>query len=275
MDDFQSFSRSSFLIFLLLLFIPWIARPQDLSEALKEASVLELQGHNAQALEAYLNVLAVPGGGQLPGPRLKAALLSLTLGHWETAQELAGPLVNSEDLSASQLGLVVMMRSLRETQMPRKAWDIFQDWQVKHPQCPLTWNLAREAFRCAESVPSVSLNEMNHLQEIIKTKSKGVSVYLQTGQAEALPLPPPVKYSHDHESPSVLQIGVFRNYQNAENEIQLLKKQGWKPQLKKSRQSGFDLYLVQILSRNVTLDIETLKAEGYEPYLRSERVASD
>ena len=267
MDDLQSISRSTVVVLFLLALCPAWGVAQDLSEALKEASVLELQGHYGQALDAYQNVLALPGGVNLPQPRIKAAFLALDLGRWDTAQSLAEPLVSSSDLSAAQLGLVALMRSYRLTNRASQAWLTFEQWRKQH-HCPLTWNLAREAFQCAEHIPSVSLAEMNHFQTILKSRPEGVAAYLQNGQAESLPVPPVVASSSLTRSPAVLQLGVFRDRANAENETQRLRIQGWQPQLIKSRQAGFDLYLVRISSRNPQQDLQKLKALGYEPYLR-------
>ena len=269
MDDLQSFSRPTLLILFLFVLFPAWGSAQDLSEALKEASVLELQGHYSQALDAYQNVLALPGGESLPQPRIKAAFLALDLGRWATAQTLAEPLVHSADLSAAQLGLVALMRSYRLTHRAPDAWSAFETWRRQHPQCPLTWNLAWEAFHCAEHIPSVSLAEMNRFQAILNTKPKGLSVYLQKGQAESLPLPPAIaSTAGGRNALAVLQLGVFRIKENAKNETQRLRSQGWHPQLIKSRQAGFDLYLVQILSHSPQADLKRLKALGYEPYLR-------
>ncbi len=268
MDDLQSFSRPTLLILFLFVLFPAWGSAQDLSEALKEASVLELQGQYSQALDAYQNVLALPGGVGLSQPRIKAAFLALDLGRWDTAQTLAEPLVHSADLSAAQLGLVALMRSYRLTHRAPDAWSAFETWRGQHPQCPLTWNLAWEAFHCAEHIPSVSLAEMNRFQAILNAKPEGLSVYLQKGQAESLPVPPALAGTLARRTQAVLQLGVFRDQDNAKNEANRVRSQGWHPQIIKSRQAGFYLYLVQILSQNPQNDLKSLKALGYEPYLR-------
>ncbi|NNM53228.1 MAG: SPOR domain-containing protein [Spirochaetales bacterium] len=205
----------------------------------------------------------------MPQPRIKAAFLALDLGRWDMAQTLAEPLVHSADLSAAQLGLVALMRSYRLTNRARDAWSAFETWRQQHPQCPLTWNLAWEAFHCAEHIPSVSLAEMNRFQAILNTRPEGVAVYLQRGQAERLPVPPALAgTSPVRRTLAVLQLGVFRDQENAKNEAQRLRSQGWQPQIIKSLQAGFDLYLVQVLSGNPQKDQKKLKALGYEPYSR-------
>ncbi|NNM67643.1 MAG: SPOR domain-containing protein [Spirochaetales bacterium] len=234
---------------------------QDLPEALRDASVLELQGHFSQALSAYEKVLALEPRGGPAWILSKASFLALSLGQVQKAQDLAQTLTQTGDPEAEQLGLLVQMSLLRQAQRAPEALRKFRRWQAAHATVPILLSLDRELGLCLSAEAKNTFR-----QHFLKVQPTGGEFLLASGEAEMLPYPqiPPAQ-----NRTQILQLGVFRNLENARQLEKKLSSKGWTPQLERTVQAGFRLYRVSIPSDQADQDLEKLKIQGFESFILS------
>ena len=236
---------------------------QDLPEALRDASVLELQGHYSQALSAYEKVLALETQGSPSWILSKAAFLALSLGQVQKAQDLAQTLSQRADIESEQLGLLVQMSLLRQEQRSNESVVRFERWQTAHAAVPVLFSLSRE-YNLNLSLSSAVKKRAR--QYFVKVRPVGGELLLAHGEAEILPLPP---IPCTQKRTQTLQIGVFRNLENARQLEKNLSVKGWTPEVDSTLQAGFRLYRVSLSSDRAEQDLEKLKTQGFDGFILS------
>jgi tetratricopeptide (TPR) repeat protein len=249
------------VVFFLTALSSQVLKAQDLPEALRDASVLELQGHYAQALSAYENAMALGDQGGATWILSKVAFLALSLGQVQKAQDLAQTLTQSADTEAEQLGLLVQMRLLRQEQRSKEAVMRFRRWQTTHSRVPVLPSLVREYI---SNLPSAEKNSSQLL--FLKVQPVGGEVLLSQDEAEILPFP---QIPSTKNSSHTLQMGIFRNLENARQLVKNLSKIGWGPQIDSTVQAGFRLYRVSIATDRAEQDLEKLKIQGFDGFILS------
>jgi hypothetical protein len=239
----------------------------DLPTVVKEAVQLELDGHGSEALDRYRAALTTdPTLTQDEAVALpltvtvlsKAAHLSIDLGYGEEAWDLSGRLLAAKNQAAVEAGTLVRMRLLRLQGKTAAALALYAAYAKDWPQSSPGPGIATEVWRLRTTGGRPGPDDT-------VLKKPGPAFWAVQGTWAWLPSPGDALGLTVQEAVR-LQIGVFKDWNNALTVINMLREKGWSP-LTEARTSaaGETLHVIYVISRQPITDKARLAAQGLLP----------
>ncbi len=243
-------------VMLLVLALPGTAA--DLPPLVREAVFLELEGRLGEALDRYRAALL----SETPTVFLlsKAAHLSIDLGYGEEAWDLSTQLLAEKGQKAAEAGTLVRMRLYRIQGKWTEALTLFDRYAAQWPLPAPGPTLLSEALRVRLGAKKSGAPVDSLIQKL-----GGPSGWVLKGNWSFLSGPTETLGLTVQESVR-LQVGAFKDWNNALTLIDMLREKGWSPFTEaRTNSQGEKLHIVYLVSRQAASDRARLEAQGLTP----------
>jgi len=260
--------RPSLILWLMLAPLGHLF-PLDLPPMVKDAVQLELDGHESEALDRYRAALSAEPllveDEAVTKPLTvrvlsKASHLSIDLGYGEEAWDLGGRLLAAKNQQAVEAGTLVRMRLLRVQGKSSDALGLYNAYLKDWPQPTPGPGLLAEVWRLRTTA-----GKSPGLEESQLKKSGGPASWVVQGAWSWLSSPTEALGLTVQEAVR-LQIGVFKDWDNALTLLDMLREKGWSPFTDvKTNAAGETLHVIYVISRQPASDKARLLAQGLLP----------